>query len=333
MKCLRCGQHITESYSHNRAEHPLCIRCQIHEGKALIKENEEEFGSLSNLPKLDGELTFDRETLYNILINFIAMKGSKANLLFSPLSIQRTVEFNERTDLANTRFETYIDLLNVPASIEETQDGYTIVADVSELEFTEDDIDAFVNDLIQPDVEVVEESASTIDELNDELNKVMREFVAEVNDDEQEYDWQDLEGIQNAYFDKIEKVIFRTTAEVSLQSIEEVVNAVRDEMESIMKKYPEYSEYQNRNYFGTVTESMLEDAQYDMDIEDANARLNNLIRDMREYVKAERESGCPDKEIIRLIKSPKKGFNRQLTLILDRSHLNQEDESKARKAI
>lgn len=333
MKCLRCGQHITESYSHNRAEHPLCIRCQIHEGKALIKENEEEFGSLSNLPKLDGELTFDRETLYNILINFIAMKGSKANLLFSPLSIQRTVEFNERTDLANTRFETYIDLLNVPASIEETQDGYTIVADVSELEFTEDDIDAFVNDLVQPDVEVVEESASTIDELNDELNKVMREFVAEVNDDEQEYDWQDLEGIQNAYFDKIEKVIFSTTAEVSLQSIEEVVNAVRDEMESIMKKYPEYSEYQNRNYFGTVTESMLEDAQYDMDIEDANARLNNLIRDMREYVKAERESGCPDKEIIRLIKSPKKGFNRQLTLILDRSHLNQEDESKARKAI
>lgn len=333
MKCLRCGQHITESYSHNRAEHPLCIKCQIHEGKALIKENEEEFGSLSNLPKLDGELTFDRETLYNILINFIAMKGSKANLLFSPLSIQRTVEFNDRTDLANTRFETYIDLLNVPASIEETQDGYTIVADVSELEFTEDDIDAFVNDLVQPDVEVVEESASTIDELNDELNKVMREFVAEVNDNEQEYDWQDLEGIQNAYFDKIEKVIFSTTAEVSLQSIEEVVNAVRDEMESIMKKYPEYSEYQNRNYFGTVTESMLEDAQYDMDIEDANARLNNLIKDMREYVKAERESGCPDKEIIRLIKSPKKGFNRQLTLILDRSHLNQEDESKARKAI
>lgn len=333
MRCLRCGQMITESYSHNKAEHPLCIRCMIKEGKALIKENEEEFGNLSNLPKLNGEQTFERDTFIDILNNFIALEGCKATLLFSPTSIKKDVVFNNKTDLANTRFETYIELLNCPASIEETQDGYTIVVDTSELEFTEEDIDAFVNDLVQSDVEVVEESASTIDELNDELNKVMREFVAEVNDDEQEYDWQDLEGIQNAYFDKIEKVIFSTTAEVSLQSIEEVVNAVRDEMESIMNKYPEYSEYQNRNYFGTVTEAMLEDAQYDMDIEDANDRLNSLIKDMREYVKAERESGCPDKEIIRLIKSPKKGFNRQLTLILDRSHLNQEDESKARKAI
>ena len=333
MRCLRCGQMITESYSHNKAEHPLCIRCMIKEGKALIKENEDEFGNLSNLPKLNGEQTFERDTFIDILNNFIALEGCKATLLFSPTSIKKDVVFNNKTDLANTRFETYIELLNCPASIEETQDGYTIVVDTSELEFTEEDIDAFVNDLVQPDVEVVEESASTIDELNDELNKVMREFVAEVNDDEQEYDWQDLEGIQNAYFDKIEKVIFSTTAEVSLQSIEEVVNAVRDEMESIMNKYPEYSEYQNRNYFGTVTEAMLEDAQYDMDIEDANDRLNSLIKDMREYVKTERESGCPDKEIIRLIKSPKKGFNRQLTLILDRSHLNQEDESKARKAI
>lgn len=333
MRCLRCGQMITESYSHNKAEHPLCIRCMIKEGKALIKENEEEFGNLSNLPKLNGEQTFERDTFIDILNNFIALEGCKATLLFSPTSIKKDVVFNNKTDLANTRFETYIELLNCPASIEETQDGYTIVVDTSELEFTEEDIDAFVNDLVQPDGDVVYEAASTIDELNDELNKVMREFVAEVNDDKKEYDRQDLERIQNAYFDKIEKVILSTTVEVSLQSVEEVVNAVRDEMESIMNKYPEYSEYQNRNYFGTVTEAMLEDAQYDMDIEDANDRLNSLIKDMREYVKTERESGCPDKEIIRLIKSPKKGFNRQLTLILDRSHLSQEDESKARKSI
>lgn len=333
MRCLRCGQMITESYSHNKAEHPLCIRCMIKEGKALIKENEEEFGNLSNLPKLNGEQTFERDTFIDILNNFIALEGCKATLLFSPTSIKKDVVFNNKTDLANTRFETYIELLNCPASIEETQDGYTIVVDTSELEFTEEDIDAFVNDLVQPDGDVVYEAASTIDELNDELNKVMREFVAEVNDDKKEYDRQDLERIQNAYFDKIEKVIFSTTAEVSFQSIEEVVNAVRDEMESIMNKYPEYSEYQNRNYFGAVTEAMLEDAQYDMDIEDANERLNSLIKDMREYVKTERESGCPDKEIIRLIKSTKKGFTRQLTLILDRSHLSQEDESKARKAI
>ena len=197
MRCLRCGQMITESYSHNKAGHPLCIRCMIKEGKALIKENEEEFGNLSNLPKLNGEQTFEKDTFIDILNNFIALEGCKATLLFSPTSIKKDVVFNSKTDLANTRFETYIELLNCPASIEETQDGYTIVVDTSELEFTEEDIDAFVNDLVQPDGDVVYEAASTIDELNDELNKVMREFVAEVNDDKKEYDRQDWERIQN----------------------------------------------------------------------------------------------------------------------------------------
>ena len=160
----------------------------------------------------------------------------------------------------------------------QSSDGYKVIGQVAEYCPHCDDEDVKVEadeteitvDVDKKEDEELEESTSTIDELNDELNKVMREFVAEVNDDEQEYDWQDLEGIQNAYFDKIEKVIFSTTAKVSLQSIEKVVNAVRDEMKSIMNKYPEYSEYQNRNYFGTVTEAMLEDAQYDMDIEDAD---------------------------------------------------------------
>lgn len=333
MRCLRCGQMITESYSHNKAEHPLCIRCMIKEGKALIKENEEEFGNLSNLPKLNGEQTFERDTFIDILNNFIALDGCKATLLFSPTSIKKDVVFNNKTDLANTRFETYIELLNCPASIEETQDGYTIVVDTSELEFTEEDIDAFVNDLVQPDGDVVYESASTIDEINYELNKIVRDFNNALQDNHKDYDSQSLARLEEEYLDRVEKSIFGTFNDLSIETVESIFLSVRNEMDEMVKNYPEYIEYQPINFFENVTEAMLEDAQRDMDIEDANSRLSNLIKDMREYVKTERESGCDEANIKRLIKSNKKGFTRQLTLILDRSHLSQEDESKARKAI
>lgn len=332
MKCLRCGKSITESYSHNKAEFPLCIRCQIHEGRMLIKENEEEFGNLSNLPKLSGEEAFDKETFYNILINFIAMKGSTATIVFSPLGLNRKVVFNDKTDLANTRFETYIDLLNVPATIEETQDGYTIVADTSELEFTEEDVDAFVNDLVEADKEVVDESANTIDDLNDELNNLMSSIVEELANAEFG-DALDLERAKEEYMHKAEKIIYATTAPVSLTSVGEVINQFREMVKLAIAKYPEYQEYTPVNFFSTVTEAMLEEDQRDWDIEDANERLNSLIKDIREAIKLERESGCDDKEVKRIIKSSKKGFIRRLTLILDKSHLNQEDEAEARKAI
>lgn len=320
MRCLRCGKSITESYSHNKEERPLCIKCLVKEGKAL-KESEDIYAVES-----------EKETLYNILLNFIELKGCRATLVFSPSNITRVVEFNDKTDLANTRFESYIELLNSPASIEETEDGYSIVIDTGHLEFEEEDIDSFVTDLTMEDSTIFE-SVESFDELNDSINKVLKEF-AETLMQEDNLTALDLVAKEDAAMYKVNKIIFNTTAPISIDDLDLVYKCIVAQVEAMVKEYPEVSEYTSINFFDVITESILkEDTQYDMDLEDANARLNNLIKDMREYVKSERESGCPEEKLKQLIKSNKKGFTRQLTLILDRSHLNQEDESKAREAI
>lgn len=320
MRCLRCGKTITESYSYNKEERPLCIKCLAKESKAL-KESEDTYS-----------LEAEKETLYNILLNFIELKGCRATLVFSPSNITRVVEFNDKTDLANTRFESYIELLNSPASIEETEDGFSIIIDTGDLEFEEEDIDSFVTDLTMED-STVYESVEGYDELNDAINKVLKDFSVELIQSDN-LTAQDLLVKEDETMYKVSKIIYSTSAPLRIDDLELVYKCVEAQADAMVKEYPEVSEYSSINFFDVITESILrEDTQYDMDLEDANARLNSLIKDMQEYVKAERESGCPEDKLKQLIKSNRKGFTRQLTLILDRSHLNQEDESKAREAI